>query len=169
MILIASGLLSAKLGLFVWTAIAFTIVALLLGKFAWKPIINTLQERESSIADSIASADKVRAEMANLKSENENLLLQAREERSLILKEAKAEKDSIIAEAKNTATVEANRILAEAREQIMNEKNRAMTDLKNQVGTLAIELSEKVLRKELSDRKASESYINTLASEIKLN
>lgn len=163
------GLLTPALGLFVWALLAFLIVFFLLRKFAWGPILNTLNERESGIADSIASAEKVRAEMANLKSENEQLLNQAREERTVILKEAREAKEQIIAEAKNKATEDANRILAEAREQIQNEKMRAVIDLKNQVGTLAIELSEKVLRKELSDKSASQAYINSLASEIKLN
>jgi F-type H+-transporting ATPase subunit b len=163
------GLLTPALGLFVWALLAFLIVFFLLRKFAWGPILNTLNERESGIADSIASAEKVRAEMANLKSENEQLLNQAREERTIILKEAREAKEQIIADAKNKATEDANRIMAEAREQIQNEKMRAVIDLKNQVGTLAIELSEKVLRKELSDKSASQSYINSLASEIKLN
>jgi F-type H+-transporting ATPase subunit b len=162
-------LLLPSLGLFVFTLLAFMIVFFILKKYAWKPILNTLNERESSIADSIASAEKVRAEMANMKSENEQLLNQAREERTIMLKEAKDTKDKMIAEAKNAANDEANKIMAEARAQIQNEKMAALIDVKNQVGKLVIEVSEKVLRKELSDKAASETYINTLAKEIKLN
>jgi F-type H+-transporting ATPase subunit b len=162
-------LLLPSLGLFVFTLLAFMIVFFILKKYAWKPILNTLNERESSIADSIASAEKVRAEMANMKSENEQLLNQAREERTIMLKEAKDTKDKMIAEAKNAANDEANKIMAEARAQIQNEKMAALIDVKNQVGKLVIEISEKVLRKELSDKAASETYINTLAKEIKLN
>jgi F-type H+-transporting ATPase subunit b len=162
-------LLLPELGLFVWTLLAFLIVFVILKKYAWKPILNTLNEREASIATSIASAEKVKQEMANMKSENEQLLAQAREERSLMLKEAKDTKDEIVGEAKALATEEANKIMAEARTQIQNEKMAALTDVKNQMGKLVIEVSEKVLRKELSDKGAQETYISTLAKEIKLN
>jgi F-type H+-transporting ATPase subunit b len=163
------GILLPELGLFLWTLLAFLIVFLILKKFAWKPILATLNERETSIANSIASAQKVKEEMANMKSEHEQLLVQAREERSHILKDAKDAKDKIVSEAKNEATDAANKILAEARTQIQNEKMAALIDIKNQVGSLVIEVSEKVLRKELSDKKAQESYINTLSQEITLN
>jgi F-type H+-transporting ATPase subunit b len=163
------GILLPELGLFVWTALAFLIVLFILKKYAWKPILNTLNEREQSIADSIAAADKIKAEMNNMKSEHEQLLVQAREERSQILREAKEAKDKIVGEAKAQATEEANRILAESRVQIQNEKMAALTAIKNDVGNLVIEVSEKVLRKELGDKKAQETYINTLANEIKLN
>jgi F-type H+-transporting ATPase subunit b len=162
-------LLLPELGLFVWTLLAFLVVFLILKKFAWKPILATLNDREKSIADSIASADKVRQEMENMKSENEQLLNQAREERSLMLKEAKDTKDKIVNDAKSQAIEEANKIMADARAQIQNEKMAALTDVKNQMGKLVIEVSEKVLRKELSDKSAQENYISTLAKEIKLN
>jgi F-type H+-transporting ATPase subunit b len=162
-------LLLPELGLFVWGLLAFLIVFFILAKFAWKPILATLEERETSIANSIASADKVRKEMENMKSENEQLLTQAREERSIMLKEAKETKDKIVGEAKAQATEEANKIMAEARAQIQNEKMASLTDVKNQMGKLVIEVSEKVLRKELSDKAAQTNYISTLASEIKLN
>jgi F-type H+-transporting ATPase subunit b len=162
-------LLLPELGLFVWTLLAFLVVFLILKKFAWKPILATLNDREKSIADSIASADKVRQEMESMKSENEQLLNQARQERSLMLKEAKDTKDKIVNDAKSQAIEEANKIMADARAQIQNEKMAALTDVKNQMGKLVIEVSEKVLRKELSDKSAQENYISTLAKEIKLN
>ena len=162
-------LLLPELGLFVWTILAFLVEFLILKKFAWKPILATLNDREKSIADSIASADKVRQEMESMKSENEQLLNQAREERSLMLKEAKDTKDKIVNDAKSQAIEEANKIMADARAQIQNEKMAALTDVKNQMGKLVIEVSEKVLRKELSDKSAQENYISTLAKEIKLN
>lgn len=162
-------LLLPALGLFFWTALAFGIVFFILKKFAWKPILNTLGERERNIADSIASAEKVKAEMATMKSENEALLNQAREERTQLLKEAKETKDKIIGEAKEQAKEEANKILAEARMQIENQKNAALVDVKNQVGGLVIEVAEKVLRKQLANKDEQKDYINTLAREIKLN
>ncbi len=162
-------LLSPDLGLFFWILVAFTIVLFLLKKFAWKPILGALEEREHSIADSIASAEKIKLEMATLKNENENALAQAREERSLMLKEAKEAKDKIISDAKVQAAEAANKIMEDARLQINNEKMAALTEVKNQVGSLVLDLSTKVLRKELSDKATQESYINTLVSEVKLN
>lgn len=162
-------LLTPEFGLFFWTLIAFVSVIFLLKKFAWKPILEAINEREQNIADSIASAEKVRAEMANMKSEHEVLLNQAREERTLLLKEAKDTKDKIINEAKEQAKEEAAKIMAETRQQIEFQKNAAMVEIKNQVGNLVIEVSEKVLRKELSNKEEQNSYIKTLANEIKLN
>jgi F-type H+-transporting ATPase subunit b len=162
-------LLVPSLGLFFWCALAFLVVFFILRKKAWGPILNTLTEREKGIADSIASAEKVRQEMATLKNENEQILAQAREERSAILKEAKEAKDRIVTEAANEAREKADKILSEARQQIQNEKMAALTAIKNDVGALVVEVSEKVLRKEMSDKKSQESYIAQLASEIKLN
>jgi F-type H+-transporting ATPase subunit b len=162
-------LLVPSLGLFFWGALAFLVVFFILRKMAWGPILNTLTEREKGIADSIASAEKVRQEMATLKNENEQILAQAREERSAILKEAKEAKDRIVTEAANEAREKADKILSEARQQIQNEKMAALTAIKNDVGALVVEVSEKVLRKEMSDKKSQESYIAQLASEIKLN
>jgi F-type H+-transporting ATPase subunit b len=162
-------LLTPGLGLFLWTLIAFSILLFLLKKFAWKPILEALHEREGNIADSIASAEKMKLEMSQMKSENEMLLNQAREERTAMLKDAKDTKDRMINEAKNDAKEEANKIMMEARQQIEQQKNAAIIDVKNQIGSLVIEVSEKVLRKELADKNAQKSYINTLANEIKLN
>lgn len=162
-------LLTPSFGLFFWTLIAFLTVLFLLKKFAWKPILDALHERESSIADSIASAERVKAEMATMKSEHETLLNAAREERTNLLREAKETKDKIINEAKEQAKEEANKIIAEARQQIEQQKNAALIDVKNQIGSLVIEVSEKVLRKELSNKNEANTYINTLASELKLN
>lgn len=162
-------LLLPEFGLFFWTLIAFVIGFLLLKKFAWGPILEALNEREKNIADSITSAEKVRNEMATMKSEHEVLLNQAREERTLMLKEAKETKERIINEAKDAAKEEANKIMAETRQQIEFQKNAAIIDVKNQIGTLVIEVAEKVLRKELSNKEEQNKYINTLAQEIKLN
>lgn len=162
-------LLTPELGLFLWTLVAFLLFFFLLKKFAWKPILGALSERERNIADSIATAESVKKEMASMKAENEQILNEARAERTSMLREAKETKDKIVEEAKDLAKVEANRIIAEAREQIHNEKMAAITDIKNQMGNLVVEVSEKVLRKELSDKSAQEKYISTLASEIKLN
>ncbi|MDB5201696.1 MAG: atpF [Ferruginibacter sp.] len=162
-------LLLPHLGLIVWTMLAFLIVLIILKKFAWKPIIKGLSDRENSIAASIATAEKVKLEMAQLKNENENLLAQAREERATMLKEAKEIKDRMINDAKNEAKVQASKIIADANASIANQKMAAITELKNQVGKLVVEVSEKVLRRELSGKAEQETFIRQLAEEVKLN
>ena len=162
-------LLLPHLGLIVWTIIAFLVVLFILKKYAWAPILKGLDDREANIADSIAPADKVRFEMAQLKSENEELLALAREERAAMLKEAKEIKDRMITAAKDEAKVQAAKIITDAHASIHNQKMAAMTDLKNQVGNLVIEVSEKILRRELSNKTEQETYIRQLATDAKLN
>ena len=162
-------LLTPEFGLIIWTLLAFIIVLLILKKFAWKPILNSLKERETSIADSLATAEKVKAEMSQLKSENEALLAKAREERAQLLKEARDTKERIISEAKEQAKVEANKIVLDAQAAIQQQKMAALTEVKNQVGTLVIEVAEKVLRRELGNKSEQENYIKQLAEEVKLN
>jgi F-type H+-transporting ATPase subunit b len=162
-------LLQPSFGLLFWTFIAFAVVFLLLKKFAWVPILLALKEREHGIADAIALAEKTKVEMASLKSENEVLLNQAREERANIIKEAKHASDKMIAESKEKAKAEYDRIIAEATVAIQQQKNAALTDVKNQVGALVVEVSEKVLRRELSSKSEQEKYIQDLAKAVQLN
>ena len=162
-------LLLPHLGLLVWTLIAFLLVLFLLSKFAWKPILKGLDERENTIAGSIAMAEKVKLEMLQLKGENEALLTAAREERAIMIKEAKVTKDKMIADAKDEARVQASKILTEANAAIQQQKMAAITDIKNQVGKLVVEVSEKVLRRELANKNEQETYINQQAQELKLN
>jgi len=162
-------LLTPGIGLIFWTLLAFLIVFFLLKKFAWKPILESLNLREKGIADSLATAEKVKLEMSQLKSENEALLVKAREERAQMLKEAKDTKDKIINEAKEQAKVETNKIIADAQSAINQQKMAAITDLKNQVGILVIEVSEKILRRELNNKEEQETYIKQLADNVKFN
>lgn len=162
-------LLTPSLGLLFWTLIAFLIVFFVLKKFAWKPILNSLGERENSIAESLETAKRVKAEMAQLKSENEELMVKAREERSAMLKEARETKDRIINEAKEQAKIEAAKVVAEAQQAIQAQKMAAITEVKNQVGRLVIEVSERVLRKELATQESQEAHIKGMVSEVKLN
>lgn len=162
-------LLLPKLGLLAWTLLAFLIVFFLLKKMAWPAIIKGLRDRENSITDSLATAQRVKEEMALMKSENEALLAKAREERALMLKEARETKDRIIHEAKDQAKTEANKIVAEAQSAINAQKMAALTEVKNQVGKLVIEVSEKVLRKELANKEAQEAHIKGLVDGVKLN
>lgn len=162
-------LLLPHLGLIVWTVLAFLIVLFILKKFAWGPILKGLNDRESNIANSLATAEKVKLEMAQLKSENEALLASAREERAAMLKEAKEIRDKMINDAKEDAKVQAAKIVSDAQASIQNQKMAALTEIKNQVGKMVIEVSEKILRRELSDKSQQENYIKQLADEIKLN
>lgn len=162
-------LLTPELGLFFWTLIAFLIVFFILAKFAWKPILKTLGEREKGIADAIASAEKMKGEMSQMKSENERLMAQAHEERTAMLKEAKEIKDRMINEAKDLAKVEANKIIVEANQQITQQKNAAMAEVKNEIGSLALDVAEKILRKQLNSAEGQEAYMAMAADSIKLN
>lgn len=162
-------LLTPHFGLFAWTLLAFLIVLFILKKFAWKPILSGLNERETKIANSIQAAEKMKQEIANMKAENEALLAQAREERSQILKEAKEAKDKMINDAKDKAKEEAAKIISEANAQIQQSKNRAITEVKNQIGLLTMNIAEKVLKKNLSSDAEQQEYIQKLTSDINLN
>ena len=162
-------LLKPELGLWVWTLVAFLIVLFILKKYAWTPIISSLNEREKSIADSIEIAERVKAEMAQLQSENESLLAKAREERADMLREAKATKDKIIHEAKEQAKEEANKVMADLQQSINIRKIAAINDLKSQMGVLVVEMAEKVLMRELSDKPSQEKYIKEMADASILN
>ena len=162
-------LLLPKIGLIIWTLLAFGIVFYILAKYAWKPILKSLDEREKNISDSILSAENMRKEMDEMKSENEALLVKAREERSQMMREAKEIRDKMIQDAKEQARKETNKIVADAQSVINQQKMAAITDLKNQVGNLVLEVSEKVLRRELNNKEDQEKYIQQLAQKVELN
>jgi F-type H+-transporting ATPase subunit b len=162
-------LLKPEFGLLIWTLLAFLVVFFILKKFAWPAIVKGLKDREQSIADSLATAERVKMEMAQLKTENEALLATAREERAKMLKEARETKDKIVNEAKEQAKAEANKIITEAQAAINTQKMAALTEVKNQVGKLVIEVSEKVLRRELENKSAQEAHIKGLVDDVKLN
>lgn len=162
-------LLTPGFGLIIWTLLAFLIVFFLLKKFAWKPILASMNEREKGIADSLEAAERIKKEMSQMKSEHEALLVSAREERGQMLRDAKDTKDRIISEAKEQAKLETNKIIADAQSVIEQQKMAALTDLKNQVGTLVVEVSEKILRRELSNKAEQEKYIKQLAENVKMN
>ena len=162
-------LVQPAFGLVFWMLVSFLIVLFILGKFAWKPILKALKERETSIEDALRSADKAREAMENLKADNEKLLSEARAERERMLREARDTKDAIINEAKGKATTEANRLLQMAREAINNEKLAAITELKNQVATLSIEIAEKILREQLKDSAKQKELAEKYLKEVKMN
>lgn len=168
-IILMNPLLSPSYGLIVWTLIAFLTILFLLRKFAWKPILKALSDRENSITDALNTAKKAKEEMLALQSNNEKLLNDARAERDKLLKEAREVKDAIIAEAKGKAQAEANKIMASTRDSINNEKMAAITELKNQVAKMSIEIAEKILRHELSNDEKQKTLVENLLKDISLN
>lgn len=168
-LLALNPLVSPDPGLFIWSTIAFLALFFLLSKFAWKPIVKALDERERSIEDALSKAEMAKLEMAKLISENEDLLKEARIERDGILKEAKEIKDQLINDAKDLAKVEGAKMIEAAKREITNQKLAAMVEIKNQVSTLSLEIAEKVLRKQLEDKSKQQALVNDLLKEVKLN
>ena len=166
---ILGSLIEPGIGLIVWTTITFILLLILLGKFAWKPILTAIKTREEGIEDALAKAENALNDMRELKSNNEKILADARAERDNLLKEARDTKDAIIAEAKAKSQSEADRIMSSAREQITNEKNAAVAELKNQVAILSIEIAEKILRSELSNDEKQKALVNNLMKDVNLN
>lgn len=162
-------LLTPDFGLFFWTLLAFLSVFFILRKFAWGPILTSLSERETGIAESIASAERLKKEMAQMQNENEALMAKAREERTQMLKEARTEQERIINKAKEDTKAIADKMLVDARQQIEQQKMAALTEVKNQIGNLAVEVAEKVLRKQLEGSANQSAYAQQLVQEIKLN
>jgi len=156
-------------GLAIWTVVIFLLFWFIFGKYAFRPILNGLESRETDIQNALDEAQKAKEEMSNLQAENESLLQQAREERAAMLKEAKDAKTQIITEAKDKAKVEANKIISDARLEIENQKNAAIAEVKNQAGTLALDIAEKVLRKELKGDSDQVAYVNQLVGELSNN
>ena len=162
-------LVSPGIGLIFWMTLAFAILMWILAKFAWKPILKALKEREVTIDLALHAADKAREEMKELKFSNEQLLKEAKEERDAILRDGRKIRDSIIEQSKLKANEEANRIIESAKESIQNEKMAAITDLKNQLASLSIEIAEKILKKELADDTKQKEFINKLIDEVHFN
>ena len=158
-----------SLGLFFWQTLLFIVLVIFLKKYAWKPILSAVEDREEGIKKALASAEKAKAEMESLNADNERVLLEAKQERDKLLKEARETKDSIIKEAKEKANAEADRLMSSAKEQIANEKMKAITELKNTVASLSIDIAEKVLKSELKDKSSQEKFIETTLKETELN
>lgn len=158
-----------SLGLFVWQTVLFILLLLLLRKFAWNPILNAVNDREEGIKNALEEADKARQEMENLKSDNEKILKEARTERDAMLKDARDIKNNMITEAKDEAKSQANKIIEQAKATIQNEKLAAITDLKNQVADLSIDIAEKVLKEQLSNKDKQEKLVESMLNEVKLN
>ena len=157
-------LVTPAIGLMFWTVVIFILLLFILKKFAWKPILKAVDDRNNSIEEALSAAEKAKEEMAELSSNNEKILSDARIERDVIIKEARGIKEQTIADAKSQATEEAEKIILSAKEQINNEKMKAMTELKNQVADIAITMAEKIIKAELKD---SENQKNLIAEALK--
>ena len=155
-------------GLFFWQLLIFIFLVLLLKKFAWKPILDTVNERESSIKDAMSEADKARNEMAAIKESNQKVLKEARAEREALLKDARNTGAEIIAQAKTDAKTEANKIISQAQEAIQNEKRAAVNELKNQVAQVSLEIAEKVIDTELANKDKQAQLVDKLLKDSSL-
>jgi F-type H+-transporting ATPase subunit b len=161
-------LVTPSIGLIVWQTLAFLLLVFLLGKFAWKPVLSAIKERERSIDDALEAAKKAKEEMARLTNENEALLKEARAERDVILKEAKQLKDQIVSDAKASAQAEGAKLIEKAKQEIDSQKAAALAEVKNQVAELSLQIAEKVLCKQLEDQKKQEALVSDLLKEVKL-
>ncbi len=167
--MLLASLVEPAFGLIFWMTLSFGIAFFLLAKFAWKPILKALHERERSIEDAIGEAKKAREEVAAMKAGNEELLREARNERDQMLKEAREIREREIAQAKERAKAEADALLARAREDIRNEKNAALTEMKNQMGALSLAVAERILREKLGDKAAQEALLEKVLKESDLH
>ena len=161
-------LIEFSFGLIFWMTVSFLVVLFILGKFAWKPILGMLSEREQTIADALNEAKKAREEIAAMNARNEDLMREAREEREVLLKEARDIRDREISEAKAKAKAEGDALLARAREDIRNEKNAALTEMKNQVAELSIQVAERILREKLADTAVQQALVDKVINEADL-
>lgn len=157
------------IGLLFWMTLTFIILLFLLAKFAWKPILNAVNDREVTIIDALNQAKLAKQEMAQLKEDNERILREARAERDGILKEAREMKDKIVNEAKERAKVEGEKMIEAARQSIQTEKIAAMADIKNQIGTLSVNIAENILREKLNNDGAQNALVENILNKSNLN
>jgi F-type H+-transporting ATPase subunit b len=156
-------------GLFIIQSVVFIILLLVLRKFAWKPIMDAVNEREVTIVDSLNQAKLARQEVQNLKAENENIIREAKIERDNILKEAREIKERIVGEAKSIAQTEADKIIDQAKQSIQAEKSAAMADIKNQIGSLSVEIAETILKQKLDNADAHNALVEKIINKSNLN
>ena len=156
-------------GLFFWQTLIFVGLIFLLKKFAWKPILDAVNEREEGIKNALLSAENAKKEMQDLQADNQRILQEARLERDSMLKEAREMKEKIVADAKNEAQAQGQKMIEQAKAAIESEKNAAMNELKLQVSTLSLSIAEKVLKDELSNKEAQTKLVEKMLGDVKLN
>jgi F-type H+-transporting ATPase subunit b len=158
-----------EFGLFFWQILIFVGLILLLKKFAWKPILDAVNDREQGIKDALLSAENARQEMQNLQADNQRILNEARAERDAMLKEAREMKEQMIAESKNEAQAQGQKMIEQAKAAIESEKNAAMAELKSQVSSLSLSIAEKLLKEELSNKESQTKLVEKMLGDVKLN
>ncbi|TXG37122.1 F0F1 ATP synthase subunit B [Seonamhaeicola maritimus] len=158
-----------SLGLFFWQTVLFLALVFLLKKFAWKPILDSVNNREEGIKDALDAAESAKKEMENLQADNQKLLKEARAERESMLKEARDIKNKIIEDAKGEAQDQANKMIKQAQDAIESEKKAAMAELKNHVAGISLDIAEKVVRQELSNKDKQLKLVESMLGEAKLN
>jgi F-type H+-transporting ATPase subunit b len=156
-------------GLFFWQSILFLLLLFLLRKYAWKPILKAVNEREQGIKDALDAAEKAKLEMANLQADNEKLLQEARAEREAMMKEAREIKTKMISDAKDEAQAEANKTIANAQAAIESEKKAAVAELKETVASLSVAIAEKVVKNELANKDKQLALVDTMLNDANLN
>tara|TARA_B100001059_G_scaffold141805_1_gene141771 strand:+ start:291 stop:785 length:495 start_codon:yes stop_codon:yes gene_type:complete len=162
-------LVTPEFGLIFWTSITFLVLLFILKKFAWKPILGAVSEREKGIKDALTSAVEARKEMENLQADNERILKEARAEREAMLKDARELKNKMIDDAKQDAKIEANKLITQAQAAIEAEKKATIADLKSQVAQISISIAEKVVREELSNTEKQEKLVESMLDNATLN
>ncbi|WPO84511.1 F0F1 ATP synthase subunit B [Chryseobacterium sp. JJR-5R] len=163
------GIIEPGIGLLFWMTLTFVILLFLLAKFAWKPIVNAVNERETSIVDALNQATLARKEMETLKEDNERIIREAKIERDAILKEAREIKDRIVGEAKDTAKAEGDKLIEAAKQTINAEKNAAMADIKTQIGVLSVNIAESILKQKLDNSEAQNELVQNYLNKSNLN
>ena len=158
-----------SLGLFFWQTLLFLALVFLLWKYAWKPILSAINDREEGIKDALAAAEEAKKEMQNVTADNEKLLKEARAEREILLKESREIKDKIVTDAKELAQVEGDKLIKQAKATIESEKKAAVAEIKNQVAELSIEIAEKVIKEQLSNKEKQLKLVDDMLGDIKLN
>lgn len=169
MVILSNPLITPAIGLVFWTSITFLILLILLRKFAWKPILGAVKERETKIEDALASAEKAKEEMQNLNAENEKLLKEARAERDVIIKQAQDNAAAIVNEAKTKAGEESAKMLEKAQATIQSEKRAAVNEIRSEAAQLSVEIAEKLLQRELKDKQAQEELLKEFVQEIEVS
>ena len=162
-------LVTPEWGLIFWTTLSFLILLFILRKFAWKPILNAVSDRETSIQKALAEAADARKEMQNLQADNERILQEARAERETMLKEAREIKEKIVADARALAQAEGEKLMQQAKATIESEKKAAVADIKNQVAELSVSIAEKVIRENFSDKEKQLKLVDGMLGDLKLN
>ncbi|WP_292008686.1 F0F1 ATP synthase subunit B [Chryseobacterium sp.] len=163
------GIIEPGIGLLFWMTLTFVILLFLLAKFAWKPIVNAVNDRETSIVDALNQAKLAKKEMEDLKADNERIIREAKIERDAILKEAREIKDRIVGEAKDAAKAEGDKLIAAAKQTIEAEKNAAMADIKTQIGALSVNIAESILKQKLDNSEAQNELVQNYLNKSNLN